>query len=208
MTGGRRLITIGMVAIMGVTMLSGCMSAQIPEPSSGAKPPATSQPANTNTDKPTAPATKPTQSSSGAYDGWETFEPCGHEYGVKWEWVDGFPAGEMEDNGLYPDCAELWLTSRGSSESLLTAMVDFVPAEKIWALGESLEASGYVLTHSSFDPAVPPDEAYYGTNVYYLDGNDGADATGVAIEVYGEDEHNDSFQVYIDYFSPETRMHQ
>lgn len=208
MTGGRRLITIGMVAMMGVTMLSGCVAARIPESSGDGKPHSTAEPVNANTEKPTEPAEKPTESSAGAYDGWETFEPCGHQYGVEWVWVDGFPAGEMEDNGLYPECAELWLASRGSSESLLSTMVDFVPAEKIWGLGESLEASGYVLTHSSFDPAVAPDEAYYGTNVYYLDGDDGYDATGVVIEVYGEVEHNNSFQVYIDYFSPETRMYR
>ena len=195
-------MTVAAVAIMSAMVLSGCLASQMPtaptsEPTTSTAP----------TEKPiTRPSETPTNKPTGAPDGWESFDLCGHEYGVEWQWVDGFPAAEMEANGLYPECGELWLASRGSSESLLSTMVEDVPAQRIRDFGVSLEESGYVLTHSTFDPDSPPDNSYFGNLVYYLDGNDGYDATGIVIEAYGDDVDDDDFEIYVDYFSPETRM--
>ncbi len=212
MTGGSRVLGSLIVGIASVTMLTGCVAAQIPEAGGASSPPTTAAPTTPETTKPadkptTKPTAKPTEKPTAGYDGWDSFERCGHEYGVDWQWIDGFPAGEMEDNGLMPACGELWLASRGSNESLLSVRVDDVPANKIDGFGDSLAESGYTLDYDSFAPDLPPDEGFYGVRIYYLGGDTGADATGIAIEVYGEDVHNDEFQIYVDFFSPETRKH-
>ncbi len=207
MTGGRRLFGTIILVVASAMTLTGCLSGQIPTPGGGATESSSPQSPETSSPDATAAAPTETEPTSTAYDGWDTFEPCGHEYGVEWQWVDGFPAGEMEDNGLLPQCGELWLASRGASESLLSVMVDYVSAQTIADFGASLEDSGYVLDFDTFEPDAPPQDAFYGALIYYLDGDTGPDATVITIEAYGEAVHNDEFQIYIDYASPGTRAH-
>ncbi|GAA2538565.1 hypothetical protein GCM10009860_19120 [Microbacterium mitrae] len=201
MTTGHRRIASLITITVSAAMLTGCVALQIPDESSGGG--STPTP---HTAAPTAASSPtPTADASGAPAGWGSFEPCGHEYGVDWVWVDGFPADEMDENALYPQCAEVWLMSLGATETMLTTFVENVSSASINDLGSDLIADGYIETVATFNPDLPPDDGFYGALVYYRGSDTSPDATGIAIEVYGEDEHNDTFQIYVDYFSPETR---
>lgn len=140
-----------------------------------------------------------------APDGWASFPPCPQGPNTSWVWVEGFPAAQLETATITPDCGDTWFRDDGKTFVDVTAL--HATEAQLGVLGIQLADAGYVIKVDTFVAAVPGDEAAAaGARDYYLDGITTGDFTRVAIEIYSAATDPMTYQAFIDFVSPRTRV--
>jgi hypothetical protein len=134
---------------------------------------------------------------------WDSLEGCpGAEAVGKvavWVRVDDFPAEQVDYAGIVVECGNSYV-DEADGDNFVSAMA-VVTAGDVFILGARLVADGYVLGWDDFQAPEDPSDGYAGARDY-----SSADGQSTfTIEAYDNGTDPESFTVYFDYTSAETR---
>jgi hypothetical protein len=133
-------------------------------------------------------------------EGWATLALCAGGPDDEWVWVPGFPTEEFEAAGLEPSCGASYLDQAPAYTSVADPAVTL---DELEALAAALEATGYELTASSFEPVEPGDPSGLAGSWEYT--RAGADPATIWIVNFAPgDDGPGSYYTYLDFESPAT----
>lgn len=133
-------------------------------------------------------------------EGWQTLPLCPGGPEDEWQWVPDFPVEQFEAAGMHPDCGASYLEEQPAYTSVADTTVTL---DQLEAFAAGLEAIGYELTGSSFEPVAPDaPPGLAGSWEYTLAG---ADPLMIWIVNFAPgDDGPGTYYSYVDFESPDT----